>query len=164
MTEMTSISVDIDVHKAIEGRRKSFGQSPNQILRDVFNLDTPPAMPKEKPSRASGSGSYTIVVGGKSITEPSMKLAYKKAILALAATDRTFLQRLSLEETPARRIVATEPQNLYKASPGLVTYAERLDEKWWIDLNLSSQQASSRLAIACKVANLKFGSDLRIEF
>ena len=38
MTQMNAIDIDIDVHRAIEARRTDFGQSHNEILREVFNL------------------------------------------------------------------------------------------------------------------------------
>lgn len=93
-----------------------------------------------------------------------MKLAYKRAIIALAKERPSFLQRLSELETPGRRLVAKVPSDLYKATPSLVTFAEPLEKGWWIDTNLSRQQAISRLMMACGVANLDYGTDVVAAF
>ena len=39
--ELRQISIDLDVHKAIEGERKSLNESENQILRRLLGLDSP---------------------------------------------------------------------------------------------------------------------------
>ena len=81
------------------------------------------------------------------------------------AKDRpNFLQRLSELETPGRRLVAKVASHLYKTTPSLVTFAEPLEKGWWIDTNLSRQQALSRLMMACRVANLDYGTDVVAAF
>jgi hypothetical protein len=161
---MRPIEVDLDVHKALESRRSSFDQTHNQILRELLGL-APPSRPSEtRSNRSSGDGKYTIQVGDKVITEGSMKLAYKRAIAAMAKADPNFLQRLGELETPGRRIVARSAERLYKSTPSLISFAEPLERGWWIDTNLSRQQAISRLMMACRVANLEYGIDVRVAF
>jgi len=164
MVKMRSIQVDVDVHKAIEARRSSFDQTDNDILRERFGLTPPSRPPIERANRSSGDGRFRINVEGKQITEGSMKLAYKKAISAIARDRPHFLQRLSELETPGRRLVARAPAQLYKSTPSLVTFAESLERGWWIDTNLSRQQAISRLMMACRVANLDYGTDVTVAF
>lgn len=36
---MKKIEIDVEVHKAVEARRTSFDQNPNDILREVFKLE-----------------------------------------------------------------------------------------------------------------------------
>lgn len=38
--EMTQISIDLDVYKAIQQNLKSFNDTPNQVLRRIFGLST----------------------------------------------------------------------------------------------------------------------------
>ena len=38
--EMTQISIDLDVYKEIQQRLESFTDTPNQVLRRVFSLET----------------------------------------------------------------------------------------------------------------------------
>ena len=164
MAKLRSILVDIDVHKAIEGRRSTFDQTDNDILREVFGLTAPTKPPAERGTRSSGDGRFKVTVEGRAITEGSMKQAYKRAIVALAKERPNFLQRLSELETPGRRLVAKTPAQLYKTTPSLVTFAEPLERGWWIDTNLSRQQAISRLMMACRVANLNYGTDVIAAF
>lgn len=164
MPKLRSIQVDIDVHKAIEGRRSSFDQTDNDILREVFGLTPPSKPPAQRSNRSAGDGRFRVTVEGRVIAEGSMKLAYKRAIIALAKERPSFLQRLSELETPGRRLVAKVPSDLYKATPSLVTFAEPLEKGWWIDTNLSRQQAISRLMMACGVANLDYGTDVVAAF
>ena len=162
--KLRSIEIDVDVHKAIESRRTSFDQTPNSILREMFGLSAPTRLRDERRTRSSGAGRFTVQVKDKVITEGSMKLAYKRAIIAMAKLDASFLTRLGELETPGRRVVAKSAEKLYKTTPSLITFAEPLERGWWIDTNLSRQQAVSRLMMACKVAGLDFGTDVRVAF
>lgn len=164
MPRLRSIQVDIDVHKAIEGRRSSFDQSENDILREVFGLTAPLKAPPQRPTRSSGDGRFRVTIGGRVIAEGSIKQAYKRAILALAKDRPHFLQRLGEIETPGRRLIAKTPAQLYKNTPSLVSFAEPLDRGWWIDTNLSRQQAVSRLMMACRIAGLDYGTDVIAAF
>lgn len=52
--DFTKIDIDVEVHKAMEARRASFQQTPNDILREVFGLGkAKPAQapPAEKPNK-----------------------------------------------------------------------------------------------------------------
>jgi hypothetical protein len=49
MSEFRTIEIDFDVHKVIEGERRNFGESPNDVLRRLFQLpqNTPPSADKK---------------------------------------------------------------------------------------------------------------------
>ena len=93
-----------------------------------------------------------------------MKLAYKKAIVAVGKLDPSFMRRIADLETPGRRIIARNPKDLYKTTPSLIGFAEQLEGGWWLDTNLSKQQAISRLMMICRVTGLDFGSDVEATF
>ena len=80
--------------------------------------------------------------------------------------DSEFFEKLSkVEISAARRIIAKEPEELFIKSPHLAKdYAERLNDKWWVDINISQQQVETRIKDACKIVGLKFGVDLTLEF
>ena len=47
--QLRPIDIDLDVHRCIEQRRRSFGQSPNDILREYFDLPPRPGAPASAP-------------------------------------------------------------------------------------------------------------------
>lgn len=172
-TPMTAIKIDMDVYKAIEASRVRFDEQQNDILRRVL-LDgaaatLEPPEPQEtgavsdRAERATGE--YAFLLKGEHFSSSSLKSAYRNCLLRLAYQDPAFLPNLSKEETPARRIVATDAKYLYKKTPHLADeFAEILTKGWWYDTNLSQQQVESRLKTACKVAGLSFGDDLVLDF
>lgn len=46
MTQLRTIEIDFDVHKKIETERRSFDESPNDVLRRLLNIATGP-IPQE---------------------------------------------------------------------------------------------------------------------
>lgn len=169
----TAIDIDIEVHKVIEANRKSFEDTQNDILRRLLLGSSANGAPTAPPQLGGATtvrherstGSYGFVLNGKKMSFNNMKAAYKNCLLELASVDGTFLTSLSKEETPARRLVARDRKALYKKTPHLADeFAEELVDGWWLDTNLSQQQVESRLQIACKVANIVFGSDLELNF
>jgi hypothetical protein len=50
--QLRSIDIDIDVHRHIETNRTSFGQTPNEILRELFGL--PVAAPSSERKSTAG--------------------------------------------------------------------------------------------------------------
>ena len=167
MLQTTEIKIDIDVHRAIEARRATFTQSPNDILRAVFELPeaSRPQAPIHTPPKPRRTGTYAFELLGEKIDESSLKAAYKSILRRLAELDSRFLERLSERFTRSRRVVARNPRKLYLKKPELADdYAEQLTAEWWVDINLSRQQVEQRLKIACEVADLVFGDDLALDF
>lgn len=165
----TQIEIDVDVYKILEGNRKDFNENHNQILRRIFNLPTqndrpaPIILQEEKKERASGGFSFQLF--GIDYNHTSMKSAYKQIAEILSDYNQNFLEDLSREETSARRIVAKNKTDLYKKTPQLAEkFAEKIKGDWWIDINLSSQQVGSRIVTFCKIARIKFGEDLIVDF
>lgn len=162
MPRMRAIEIDIDVHRAIEARRTDFGQTDNEILREVFNLRN--GQSSADPSRRR-TGTFAYELLGKRVEEGSLQAVYMSCLLELAQRKPGFLEGLSKESTKSRRIVARDPEKLYLKTPGLSEkYARPLEDGWWVDINLSRQQCEQRLKIACDVARLKWGRDLMLHF
>ena len=176
MAETTKIAIDLDVHRAIESRRTSFGQSHNAILREVFDLKPPsPSGPTHPPSPdpppdpsphpVPKPSAYVIDLLGDTIEERFLIEAYRHCLLKLADLDPGFLERLSEVTTSARRIVSRNPTDLYRKSPHLAEEcAKLLKSPWWFDTNLSWPQCKNRLKSACDVADILYGVDLVIRF
>ena len=169
--QTTNIKIDIEVHRAIENQRTTFGQSPNDILREVFKLPEPEVAAKTlgpimtAPTSRRRTGTYVFVVSEKRVENDSLKAAYVNCLRTMAKHVPQFLERLSKEKTRARRIIAQKPEDLYLRSPELAEqHALPLENGWWVDTNLSQSQVEQRLKTACGVAGLQFGSDLELDF
>ena len=163
----TSIDIDIDVHRAIEARRTGFQQTQNDILRDVLGVnDGSPSLVHrpERPLRTRQTGSFRIEFLGDRFEERSLKDAYIRCLTLLSRRTPGFLEQLSQKSTRSRRIVARLKQDLYLNKPSLAEkFAMPLCDGWWVDTNLSGQQCDSRLEMACEVAGIRFGSDLKLQ-
>lgn len=167
MSQTTEIKIDIDVHRAIEARRATFTQSPNDILRVALGLpEAPrPQAPIHSSPKPRRTGTYAFELLGEKVDESSLKAAYKSILGRLAELDSRFLERFSERYTKSRRFVAQNPRELYLKKPELADdYAEQLTEEWWIDINLSREQVKQRLKAACEVAGLALGVDLVLTF
>ena len=165
--QTTTIDIDIEVYRAIETRRKSFGQSPNDILRETFGLSAsvqPAQTPAPlRPTRRTGA--FVFVLQGERFAAGSLKEAYIDCLRELSVRDPEFLDRLSHRRTRTRRVVARHGGDLYLRSPQLAgKFAVPLVDGWWVDTNLSRVKCEQRLRIACDVAGLVFGEDLTLEF
>lgn len=68
--QLRQIGIDLDVHRHLESKRSSFGQTPNDILRGIFGLPTKalPAAPAEPATNGAGEiGAWS----GKGATLPA---------------------------------------------------------------------------------------------
>lgn len=167
MRHTTAIEIDLDVHRALEARRETFDQSHNDILRELFDIQSieprSPHLEPPKPSRRTGR--YVFVLRGEAIEEGSLKAAYMSCLRRITKLEPRTLDRLAMKTTRARRIVSRDPRALYLKKPELADkYAEPLVDHWWVDINLSGLQCEHRLKMACDVAGLAFGTDLILRF
>ena len=167
--QMKSIDIDVQVNAAIETRRRSFGETPNDILRRAL-IEGEPALPKapdvELPPQTPGervTGRWTVELLGNRIPATNLKGAYRLLLLLLRDHDRDFLNRFSKEQARSRRYVARSPADLYISSPKLAKqHAKPLADGWYFDTNLSTDQVARRIRIAARLCNLRYGKDVRL--
>ena len=178
----TTITIDLEVYRALESLRQDFGETHNSLLRtslgltktkETIGLDAnekpevvPTASPVVRQARTMRrSGSYGFILLGKHYKAKSLKEAYIVSLCELASLDDGFLDSLSKLETSARRIVSKDPVKLYKKSPALAeSCAEKLSGDYWVDLNLSQPQVESRLRMALQILGFELGKELILEF
>lgn len=87
----------------------------------------------------------------------------------LADKDPTFLTRYASlpKHGRTRRYLAKTREELNPSRPDLALsdeYSRELRPGWWVDVNLSKTTIEKVLRLACQVANIRFGSDLKIYF
>lgn len=170
----STIEIDLEIHRELERRRTSFEQTQADILRQALGLSgtgeaavTAAPSVREPPSRGARlsrvTGRFEVKVLDKSAAARSLKEAYLTCLRMLAAYRPGLLDALSKQRTRSRRIVARDPAKLYLNRPALAEdYAEKLDDDWWVDINLSRPQIELRLNLACDLAGLDFGKDVVI--
>jgi negative regulator of replication initiation len=172
MSDMKMIEIDLDVNAAIEGERRSFRESANDILRRRLLGDREGARPPaqsavdlesvEEPGERV-TGRWMVELGGKRVSTSNLKSAYRTLLLLLEERHPDFLQAFSEERARARRFVARAPRDLYLNSPDLAKHhAKPLAAGWYFDTNLSTDQVARRARIAARLCGLKYGRDVRI--
>jgi hypothetical protein len=151
-----SIDIDLDVHRVIENARVDFAQTENEILRYLLGVEQAPAEARPARQRKSrSSGAYSTVVGGLPIEANTLKELLRRTMLHLAKSRPGFLPALSKYETRrGRRIVARAPEQLYPNAPHLAGLAEKVNDEWWYDTNVSRGQVGTYLRVLCDIAGL----------
>lgn len=182
MPKFKQIGIDVDVHRAIEGRRRSFSESENDILRRLLlptdhlarerNRRPPPppsAGQKEvrvqsAPDKATRSrGLWSVEILGERKPAANLQDAYRQLLLHLYARRPDFLEKFAREGGRSRRFVARSARDLYLKSPHLAeAHARELPNGWYFDSNLSKEQVAKRARVAARLCGLHYGTDLRI--
>ena len=172
MAEMRTIEIDLDVNAAIESERRSFKETPNDILRRRLLLDqgsSRAARSSEPDFVSSGqpgeriTGRWTVQLGEKRVPTSNLKAAYRTLLLLLQERHPNFLEAFSQERARARRYVARAPRDLYLSSPDLAKHhAKPLVGGWFFDTNLSTDQVARRARVATRLCGLRYGRDVRI--
>jgi hypothetical protein len=170
------IEIDLELHRLIEGARRSFEESECEILkRELSGSVEPDADPPERaapstvesaiPIGSRTTGQWSVDAHGGRFLARNLREAYLTAIAKVSEKRPDVLDQLADEGDGRRRIVARRPADLYPRSPHL---AERHRNnwhqlgEWYVDLNLSREQASKRIRRACALAGLRYGKDLTI--
>ena len=178
----TTITIDLEVYRALESMRQDFGETHNSLLRTSLGLtkakeivgfpatEFQKSIPTVVPAvRQVGtrrhSGTYGFALLGKHYEAKSLREAYTTILCELASLDSDFLDSLSRLETPGRRIVSKVPVELYKKTPALAeSFAEKLSGDYWVDVNLSQPQVEARLRMALRIIGFELGKELLLEF
>jgi hypothetical protein len=165
VAKMKQIAIDVDVNRAIENNRLSFGESENDILRRMIVGQTSTTQPPRKPSSRQfrQRGEWEVHLNGDAHGAANLKDAYCQLLRLLGKRDPAFLDTFAGRQARARRFVARKPEALYLNSPHLAKdHAERLQEGWYVDTNLSKEQVASRAREAADTAGLIYGSQVKI--
>jgi predicted type IV restriction endonuclease len=80
----------------------------------------------------------------------------------LARKDPTFMQKFaSREHGKKRRYIARSPKELYPGNPNLEQHSYKLSNGWWIGVNYSRASIKNIIGLACEVAGLNYGTDVK---
>ena len=171
--DMKQIAVDVDVNRAIEAERRTFAESPNDILRRILlgqasavaanTAPVPIVAVSELDLPRFGTrlmGHWQAKIGESVVAASSLKEVYCRFVVLASQHDREFLQRFALLKGKTRRYVAHRPEDLYIKSPHLAKdHAAALAPGWYIDTNLSETQIAQRARAAARELGLQYGKD-----
>jgi hypothetical protein len=179
---MRQIEISLDVHRAIENARRSFEETESDILWRLLDPSArsgttlsgiDPAVCETPTSRNETAipigrrttGQWLVRAEQERYVARNLREAYLTALSRIAEHDPGVLEKLAREGDGRRRIVARKPADLYPRSPHLADPRRNNWHQlgdWFVDLNLSRDQAAKRIRRACALAGLRYGADLTI--
>ena len=125
-----------------------------------------------QPARSDPSG-HEFILQGERYSASSARDVLVQVFQKLAERDPSFLERFATRTSQPnrrrkRRYLARSRQELYPGNERLAgqpSHARELapGSGWWIDLNLSRTGIERVIKIACEVAGIDFGTELRVK-
>ncbi len=107
-----------------------------------------------------------FVLHGNSVETKTARNTLVEVLKAFQHTDPGFLERLALDprtKSKSRRLVARKREELYANDhERCFTDSVPLENGWWVGTHASKAFIRGRIEIACEVAGVKFGSELRL--
>lgn len=88
-----------------------------------------------------------------------------KVFVELANRDAPFLERFATlpKHGRTRRYLAPTPNHLYPERPDLARdFSQEIKPGWWLGINLSRARINRIIEMACEVAGLRYGVDLKV--
>jgi hypothetical protein len=118
---------------------------------------TPPLLPSELP--AVGFSLTGTFVPGRNGRDVLMKM-----FQALAGRDPAFLDRFIAlpEHGRRRRYVARSREALFPGRPDLAKHSTEVRPGYWLGTNNSASSMEGIIRMACEVAGLRFGEDVKV--
>lgn len=122
----------------------------------------PPVRPVTRPPQPSQVG---FVLGGTVYPARNARDVLVKVFSELADRNPTFLERFATlpKHGRTRRYLARSKDELYPGRPDLVRdFSHELRSGWWLGINLSRNAIERIIEMACEVAGLRYGVDLKV--
>ena len=133
--------------------------------------ETPPVVASQRPERSTQPTTSSDVpksVGytfeGRWRPARSAREVLIKVFGEFAERDPSFLERFAAlpKHGRKRRYLAHTREELYPGSPQLADNAYELRPGWWIDTHASRAGIETRIRMACEVAGVRYGTNLRV--
>jgi hypothetical protein len=118
--------------------------------------------PISESSERTVSPDWTVDLLGEKYLAARQRHAWLWVLQQLHNLDDSFLGKLSHRVVGAKKIVGRSPEHLYPIRPDLRHETREVCPGWWADCLLNKESVYKRLRIACEVAGLEYGTDLRV--
>lgn len=124
--------------------------------------ETPPTPKRIVGKKIINKKLVAFVLDGQRIDTGSAANTLVEVIKEFQLRDSEFIHRLD-EETRSskRRLVARRKEELYKTEH-LRHSAKKLEHGWLVGVNLSKERIRQYIRLSCKIAGVKFGSQLKL--
>lgn len=85
-------------------------------------------------------------------------------LIYLDRRDQRFMAGFARKRGRIRRYVAHSPKALYPGKPHLAVHARKIGSRWWMGTNYDGPGIKHIIEEACAVAEVKYGTDIIIDF
>ena len=87
-----------------------------------------------------------------------------QVLRTLAERDSDFFKKFAdlPKHGRTRRYLAKNQEELYPSRPDLTRMSKEIAPGWWIGTNYANRDKLKILKMACEVAGIRFGSDLKV--
>ncbi len=125
----------------------------------------PDRMQRSKVTSEKAPGRAFVVLEGQTYHARAAREVMLRVFSLLNEQDPGFLDRFAARKHgKKRRYIARDKSELYPGQPDLCnTAADEIVPGWWLGTNYSRQSIEKIIRMACEVAGLRFGRDLRID-
>lgn len=148
-----------------------------RFLSDRIVLSAPGQPRPPKPTTRThrrpppGSGGEALVhvgfeLDGRFVRARSAREVMSKVFAMLAERDGTFLERFAAlpKHGRRRRYLARSPEELYPGRADLARdHSQEVQPGWWVGTNVSAARVEKIIRMACDVAGIRYGRDLRVK-
>lgn len=115
-----------------------------------------------RPSSGSRSKIVGFVLDGKRMEIGVANRTLAEVLKEFQRRDAGFMARFAPQTAGrTRRLVAQNRDDLYEAED-LREYSLDLENGWWLGTNISTESARRNIELACKVAGVRFGTQLTL--
>ncbi len=131
--------------------------------RKVAPTPTPPTV-SEKVTEGTPAG-VGFALFGEFVACRNGRAVLIQVIEALAERDSSFIERFVARPRHGRtrRYIARDRNELFPGRPDLAKESHQLRSGHWLGLNVSRQSIESIIKLACEVAGIGYGTDLKIK-
>lgn len=151
-----------DIEEFLQGIRNQHSH-PSQLHPSGVSSEgtsSPTGTLRTQPRRAGKIVGF--VLDGKRVETGSGNRTLAEVIKGFQRRDSSFMERFAAQTTGrTRRLVATTKDGLYD-EVHLRDYSLDLENGWWLGTNISSGTVRQRIATACGIMGLQFGSQLTL--
>ena len=128
--------------------------------RSLITPHSEPTVPsrKNRPAAVAGRGKHAAEVLGERVEAPTLGLLFAAVVDVVAELDPAVLERLAPITPRTRHYVARSKAEIHPGRPDLPTIKAR--SGWWVSKNVGEEDVRRGLLALCRVASLKFGSDI----
>ncbi|MFQ5698047.1 MAG: type I restriction endonuclease [Myxococcota bacterium] len=116
-------------------------------------------------SPAAGTSGFGFTIDGREVSCRNGRDVLVSVFEELTKRDGSFPDRFAAlpKHGRSRRYLARDRDELYPGRPDLVAnHSHRLSSGWWLGVNVSRKAVERIVQMACRVAGLRFGRDLKI--